>query len=990
MLRVTSRILAAASVVFCASLAPLQPVTAAVPGGYLAPMSPGFARDIATLPADRTYGAFVHFGSGTPAAHRTLLGSFGLSVTNDFERYARTVFAVGPIAAFRNLSKSWSVSYLEDNQKLHYDMNTAPWATRVRVAQEAVSGGPYKDASGRVLRGQGVTIVVIDSGLNATHPDFAGRVLHNYKVVCPAPILADTTTGNCFQVQYVDVGQTDSDTTGGHGTHCAGIAAGGGQASTGDYPVAGAAPNVRGTHTGVAPDASIIAYGAGEGINMLWVAEAYQHLLDHWDPSIKVVSNSYGSTGPHDPNAVASILANAVVDKGATVLFSAGNGDTLNDGGTGADDRTRSQCKNPKPGVICVSNLDDNGTGLRDATLDFSSSRGLNGQPTTYPDIGAPGALITATCVQPQPGQAVCTSGETTWQPYYGTISGTSMSTPHVAGAVALLVQADPTLTPAQIEMLIQKTAFKVTTNGPYEADPQNSEATTNFGIGAGMLDLPAALNALGTSHGGTPASGTEVTILDGYTNAAVAGAANVQKLTMQEATVGASSTGIRYRLTLANATDFATAPNGLTYEIRQNVDGKHFVTRISATVGSVAPVDDGGSGVASSASRAGNVVTLFVPYVQLGSPPIGAPIHNIGVGVIDGGTGLPLNDVPHPANSVGTSDALRPMYGKPFSVQLASGSGSGPTENACLVPGQTIVTEGMGDNLPPVPGTDVRSLHVAQPYAADAASSKLVFTIGTDPGRAVQPPGTGWYVSFANPRDHKVYGARMVFRTASPSFESYVASGSLNTSDPNAEGQTDGRFADAFRPADPSSNYDHLTGKVTIVVPMADVGLQPGDVITGFNAASTLTTNPEELPIPSGTQIIDGMPDALSYVGSFGTYNAATTCAATASPTPRVTPTSLAFGTQKVGSKSGAQSVVYTNTWTKPLPVNAIAMVSQESVGEFGQTNDCPKTLPVGVSCTIKVRFTPLQAGARVGTMSIIANNGRRTDTVKLGGTGQ
>src|SRR5581483_10998015 len=275
----------------------------------VAPMSAVFARDLYSLPETQTYGAFVHFKAGTATDHRTLLAGYGFQVTGDFERYARAVYAIGTIGAFRTLAGNANVAYLEDNRRLQYDANNAGWSTRARVTQEAAAGGPYRDASGRILRGQGTTIVVVDSGLNALHPDFAGRVTHNWKIVCSTPGLSSTATGMCFgPYQINDAGATDSDTSGGHGTHCAGIASGSGAASTGDYPVAGAAPNVKGTYTGVAPDANIIAYGAGEAIEVLTAAEAYQHLLDHWDPTIKVVSNSWGSTGAYDPNSVISKL----------------------------------------------------------------------------------------------------------------------------------------------------------------------------------------------------------------------------------------------------------------------------------------------------------------------------------------------------------------------------------------------------------------------------------------------------------------------------------------------------------------------------------------------------------------------------------------------------------------------------------------------------------------------------------------------------------
>ncbi len=83
------------------------------------------------------------------------------------------------------------------------------------------------------------------------------------------------------------------------------------------------------------------------------------------------------------------------------------------------------------------------------------------------------------------------------------------------------------------------------------------------------------------------------------------------------------------------------------------------------------------------------------------------------------------------------------------------------------------------------------------------------------------------------------------------------------------------------------------------------------------------------------------------------------------------------------------SQRVVFTNTWTQPLPLNAFATASQGSAGEYTQAHDCASTLAVGASCNIDVTFRPLQSGARNGTLTIISNNGRRSDVVNLTGTG-
>ena len=125
-------------------------------------------------------------------------------------------------------------------------------AARTRVAQEPVSGGPYFDADGNVLDGSGITLGVIDGGLQGLHPDF-GNILANYRIVGPDLV------GAGFP-EYVDVGPTSSEAPGGgHGTHVAGIVAGQGLQSDGGYPVPEVAPYIQGTFTGVAPQAQLHA-----------------------------------------------------------------------------------------------------------------------------------------------------------------------------------------------------------------------------------------------------------------------------------------------------------------------------------------------------------------------------------------------------------------------------------------------------------------------------------------------------------------------------------------------------------------------------------------------------------------------------------------------------------------------------------------------------------------------------------------------------------
>ena len=158
-----------------------------------------------------------------------------------------------------------------------------------------------------------------------------------------------------------------------------------------------------------------------------------------------------------------------------------------NDGGDGTENVVNPYSQDPTPGVLSVANYDDGDQGSRDNALNSSSSRGLAGDPATYPDLSAPGTNITAACRVYLP---VCSTGFDTTDPDYNTISGTSMAAPHIAGYVALLQQAavaqsGQRLSPGAIEDLLVDTAYQFGSR-TYEPDPRNPNSTSGTSFDAG------------------------------------------------------------------------------------------------------------------------------------------------------------------------------------------------------------------------------------------------------------------------------------------------------------------------------------------------------------------------------------------------------------------------------------------------------------------------------------------------------------------------
>jgi serine protease AprX len=349
------------------------------------------------------------------------------------------------------------VEWLERDAPVELLTATSHTATR---GAELLDGEVTVD--GRIVDGSGIGVAVVDSGVDETHPDLVDRVGENVKVL-PGGVA-------------IPLPLSDTASLGGHGTHVAGTVNGSGAASDGTY---------RGAATG-----SIVhSVSAGAFISLAFALDGLEWVLDNHDqvsPAIRVVNNSWGSSGEHNPNSAVSRMVNEIVAAGVTVVFAAGNS-----GGNGSSVATSPECTNPTPGVICVAAADDLGQGSRDGGVASFSSRGQADRPETHPDLSAPGANITATCALTLP---ICLTGVGgDGNPiYYSTLSGTSMAAPHVAGIAAQVLQVAPDLSPAQVEQVLVSTTY--------------DRGLPSYEDGAGHVDAVAAVRAVA---GGPVADGT-------------------------------------------------------------------------------------------------------------------------------------------------------------------------------------------------------------------------------------------------------------------------------------------------------------------------------------------------------------------------------------------------------------------------------------------------------------------------------------------------
>jgi serine protease AprX len=290
------------------------------------------------------------------------------------------------------------------------------------------------------LDGSGIGVAVIDSGITAWHDDLSGTAFGSQRV-------------DRF-VDFVGGSTTPSDAYG-HGTHVAGIIAGNGFDSGG-------------ARSGIAPAARLIALkvldGSGQG-QISNVIAALDYAVSHrTELNIRIVNMSVGSGVYESFNTdPLTLAAKVAVDSGIVVVASAGNNGR---NAQGAAQYFGITAPGNAPWVLTVGASSTMGTIDRsDDTVAAFSSRG----PTAVdlaakPDLVAPGvgteSLSVPNSTLYNMYSAYLLSGTTpTWYLPYLSLSGTSQAAPVVAGTVALMLQANPALTPNAVKAALQFTA---------------------------------------------------------------------------------------------------------------------------------------------------------------------------------------------------------------------------------------------------------------------------------------------------------------------------------------------------------------------------------------------------------------------------------------------------------------------------------------------------------------------------------------------------
>jgi subtilisin family serine protease len=321
-----------------------------------------------------------------------------LAIAASFFGLTATYYSFRLLAAAAHSMTREGITALSQRDEVEMIWYDEPVHTMLDVSVPLI-GAPVVWQAG--ITGKDIKVGIVDTGIDPDHPDFVGRI-----------------------AQMKDFTGQGSNDNHGHGTHVAGIVGGAGAASNGKY-------------RGVAPDCTYytakVLRGDGSG-NTSDVMAGVEWAVQQ---GVQVINLSLGSDGACDGTDALSVTCDAAIDKGIVVCVAAGNA------GPGASTVGSPGCAKK---VITIG-----ATTKTDQVADFSS-RGPTSDNRAKPDLCFPGGSIIS-C------RAKGTAMGSVINDSYTQASGTSMATPHAAGACALLLQAKPGLAPQQIKDILMNTA---------------------------------------------------------------------------------------------------------------------------------------------------------------------------------------------------------------------------------------------------------------------------------------------------------------------------------------------------------------------------------------------------------------------------------------------------------------------------------------------------------------------------------------------------
>ena len=401
------------------------------------------------------------------------------------------------------------------------------------------------DAWALGYEGEGVIVGVIDTGVDYYHSDLGNNMWH------------DTPAGEHYGYDFYD---NDSDPMDdyGHGTHCAGSVAGDGSA---------------GTQTGVAPSATIMALRIDyyTGGYPTWI-EAMEWATDR-DAAVLTMSLGTSPVGNSTlREAEEDLLAAGVYHSVAAGNDGPGTGTILASGDCPPPWFHPDQAYQGGTSAVVTVGATDSG----DNIASFSSRGPVTwwGSVSPWNDYSDSSPLIDPDIVGP--GVDVLS---TQWNGGYTTMSGTSMATPHLAGVAALMLSANPNLTVAQMDSIIEVTSVDLGATG--------KENT----FGAGRVDAFAAVEAALELEGTVGETGAAIdnggVILSRVSPNPVSASAGFQLYTPVEGRVDISVYDLAGRsVALVESGEIAQGSHSYRWTLPQGISNGIYLIRASTPAG--------------------------------------------------------------------------------------------------------------------------------------------------------------------------------------------------------------------------------------------------------------------------------------------------------------------------------------------------------------------------------------------------------------------
>jgi len=442
-------------------------------------------------------GIGLSYSTDVTDAHLNDLSALGMNVVDVIESVDAVLLGVVNTSLIYQLADLQDVVMVERYGEIHLygDIQTP--------AVKAKTSALYPGAWDLGVSGDGVVIAMVDTGVDNEHPGLNEKFVAGYDAVCF--VHSDPTC--VASGGRVEDGSFDPDDGHQHGTACMGMAAATGLDANGEQTdFYGAAPDAALVDVRIGTDA-----GAGPFENYLLSQEFYesamnglQWIIDHKDDAwagadeseygIDIISLSWGITSHEAGGSDGSDMHSRILDDamlaGIVVSVAAGNDGPDNDGlsGMGSSDLS-----------ITVGATDDKNTVDReDDTIAGYSSRGPrrdngDGNPLNElkPEITAPGTnIIQAEGCITSSGCSNFFGGDASDNGYTGRGSGTSYATPSVSGIIALMLETNPDLSPAEVKEILKLTAERRGEASAPEVDP-----FWNRDFGFGMVDAHAAVS---------------------------------------------------------------------------------------------------------------------------------------------------------------------------------------------------------------------------------------------------------------------------------------------------------------------------------------------------------------------------------------------------------------------------------------------------------------------------------------------------------------